>query len=82
LGTSETRGTDVTVQQAQAILDKAIRSELGRPPKPGEVAQLLAAQGLKPGDRWVGNGGLTGLLNAIRTQGQAGAAPQVFTGRG
>jgi hypothetical protein len=78
-GTAETRGTDVGVAQAQAILDKAIRAELGRAPNPGEIDALLRAQGLKPGDRWVGNAGLTGLLNALRSQ---RPSTQTFTGRG
>lgn len=75
--------TDVTVADAQNVLDRAIREQLRRAPMPGEIAQLLASQGLKPGDRWVGNAGLTGLLSNIRAQsaGQAAATPS-FTGRG
>lgn len=60
------RGQDVSVGQAQQILTQAIQSELGRPPNPGEIDAMLAGQGLKPGDRWVGNTGLTALLNSLR----------------
>lgn len=83
MGTSETRGTDYSVQQASSVLDRAIRSELGRAPNPGEIESLLRAQGLKPGDRWVGSAGLNGLLQGLRAQASAGqpAAPSL-TGRG
>lgn len=80
LGASETRSTDVTVQQAQQILDRAFRSELGRAPQPGEINQLLASQGLKPGDRWVGSGGLNGILNSLRSQAQAAPMQPSYTG--
>lgn len=84
LGTADTRSTDVSVQQAQQILDKAIRSELGRAPNPGEIDAMLKAQGLKPGDRWVGNAGLSGLINTLRAQAQQNAPlfEPSFTGRG
>lgn len=83
LGTADTRGTDVSVQQAQQILDKAIRMELGRAPNPGEIDAMLAGQGLKPGNRWVGSAGLNYILNTLREQGQGQQlfAPS-FTGRG
>jgi hypothetical protein len=81
LGAAETRGTDVSVAQAQQVLAKAIQTELGRPPNPGEIDQLLAAQGLKPGDRWVGNAGLTGLLSTIRQQASSMPQPS-YSGRG
>jgi hypothetical protein len=83
MGTAETRGTDVSVQQAQQILDRAIRSELGRTPNPGEIEAMLTGQGLKPGDRWVGSQGLNFVLNTLRSQGQGQElfAPS-FTGRG
>lgn len=82
LGTSETRATDVSVAQAQSVLARAIQAELGRQPNPGEIESLLAAQGLKPGDRWVGSAGLNGLLNSIRAQAAAGRQTPQFTGRG
>lgn len=64
---AKTAPTDVDVSTARNILTTAIQKELGRAPGPGEVDQLLAAQGLKPGDRWVGQGGLTGLINTIQS---------------
>jgi hypothetical protein len=83
LGTADSRGTDVSIQQAQQILDKAIRLELGRAPNPGEIEAMLTGQGLKPGDRWVGGQGLNFVLNTLRSQGQGQElfAPS-FTGRG
>jgi hypothetical protein len=77
-----TAPTDVPVAQAQSVLDRAIRQELGRAPQPGEIDALLRAQGLKPGDRWVGDAGLTGLLNHIRTQAIGATRTPSFTGRG
>lgn len=75
IGAAETRGTDVSVADAAMVLERAFRAELGRAPQPGEIEQLLAAQGLKPGDRWVGNAGLMSLLAHIRQQGGGGMQP-------
>lgn len=82
IGTASTRGTDVSVASATDILTKAIQENLGRNPNPGEIAAMLAGQGLKPGDQWVGQTGLMGVLSTITSQGHpAGAAPS-YTGRG
>ena len=79
IGRSQSAGTDVTVEAATQVLTQAITNELGRPPKPGEIAQMLASQGLKPGDRYVGQQGLSGLLASL--QGQGTMRPS-YTGMG
>lgn len=63
-----TAPSDVDVPTATNVLTQAIRQELGREPQPGEIARMLAMQGLKPGDQWVGEQGLTGLLATLRSQ--------------
>lgn len=73
--------TDFAVSDASTILDRAIRSELGRAPNPGEIQQLLVAQGWQPGDRWVGQAGLNALINGLRTQ-RTAAAGRDYTAHG
>ena len=82
IGTAETRATDRTVADATSVLTRAIQAELGRQPQPGEIEGMLRSQGLKPGDRWVGAGGLNGLLNALRAQAVARPQAPTYTGRG
>ena len=82
IGTSETRATDMSVADATTVLTRAIQAELGRQPQPGEIEAMLKSQGLKPGDRWVGAGGLNGLLMSLRAQAVARPQAPTYTGRG
>lgn len=63
-----TAATDLDVATAQQVLGQAIQDQLGRTPRPGEIEEMLVGQGLKPGDRWVGDAGMRALLAAIRQQ--------------
>jgi hypothetical protein len=66
---------DVDVATASNVLTSVIQNELGRQPNPGEIQQLLAGQGLKPGDRWVGEGGLMSVIAALKSQGGGSMQP-------
>lgn len=77
-----TAATDFSVSDASNVLTRAIQASLGRDPGPGEIAALLKAQGLKPGDRWVGESGLRSLLNQIQQSASAGGGVPSYTGRG
>lgn len=63
---AKTAMTDVTLEQAQQVLDQVYQSALGRHASPEEVQSQLAGQGWKPGDRWVGERGLLSVINEIQ----------------
>jgi len=65
---AKTAPSDVDVPTAVSVLTRVMQSELGRSPGPGEIEQMLAGQGLKPGDRWVGEQGLKSLIASLQTQ--------------
>ncbi len=80
IGTAATRATDYSVADATNAVTKAIQDEFGRQPQPGEIDKMLAGQGLKPGDHWVGSGGLNYILTTIRAQAAQGPAAPSYTG--
>lgn len=69
--------TDLSVQDARQAIAQAYQQANGRPPDPGYVEQALAGQGLKPGDRYVGQQGLGSVLQSIQgnAQREQAAAP-------
>ena len=69
--------SDYPVNEAKSVLDRAIRQQLGRPPNPGEIDDMLAGQGLKPGDRYVGQAGLLALLDSLGQQ-QSSMQPSYY----
>ena len=71
--------TDLTVQDARQAIARAYQDATGKPADPAYVEQAIRGQGWKPGDRYVGSGGLTSVIqsiqgNARREQGGAPAA--------
>lgn len=56
---------DYTIADARSAVSKAITTYQGRAATPQEVDQILGSQGWKPGDRWVGQGGLLSVLQVI-----------------
>lgn len=63
---ARTAMTDVSVDQARQILDQVYQEELGRSASKDEIDAQLAGQGLKPGDRWVGEAGLLAVIRGIQ----------------
>jgi hypothetical protein len=78
---AKTAPNDVDVQTAVQVLTQVIQQQQGRSPNPGEIEQMLAGQGLKPGDRWVGELGLRSLINTLMAQ-SSGMQPPSYTGHG
>lgn len=79
---AKTAPRDVDVATATNVLTRVIRDTQGRLPAPGEIEQMLAGQGLKPGDHWVGEGGLMGLIGQLQQQTpQSGMQPS-YVGHG
>jgi hypothetical protein len=73
---ASTAPTDYSVPDATKAITDAYTTYNGRPPAAGEVDQILAGQGLKPGDRYVGSGGLNSVLSQLQTNAKtAPAAP-------
>jgi hypothetical protein len=71
---ADTAPTDFSVADATEIIKSAYKDFNGRDATPEEVQAALAGQGLKPGDRWVGQSGIRGVLghiyqNAAQTEG-------------
>lgn len=73
---AESAKTDYSVNDARSALTEAFRTYNGHDPKPGEVDEMLRGQGLKPGDRYVGSGGLNSVINSLRSNAQAASASQ------
>lgn len=63
---------DYTIADARSAVSKAIQVYQGRAASPQEVEQILASQGWKPGDRWVGQSGLSSVLSYIASGAQHG----------
>ena len=57
--------TDFTTGGAADALRRGYEQALGRTPGDYEIESQLAGQGLKPGDRFVGQGGLQAILNSL-----------------
>lgn len=57
--------TDFNLNDAQQIVRDAYKDMFGREAKPGEVESALAGQGLKSGDRFVGEAGIQGVLGHL-----------------
>jgi hypothetical protein len=68
---AKTAMTDFSVNDAQSAVTNAYRQFLGRDPEAGAVQSQLAGQGLKAGHKWVGESGLTSVLNQIRNSAEA-----------
>lgn len=66
-----TARTDFGVRDAQDAVGKAYQQYLGRAASPDEIASHLRNQGLQGGDRWVGQQGLTSVLEAIKGSDEA-----------
>lgn len=66
-----TAATDLSVDQARQVLDTVYREVLGRQASPDEIDNALRGQGLKPGDRWVGESGLLSVINQIQQSAEA-----------
>lgn len=62
-----TAPTDYSVADATTAITNALTTYNGRPPAPGEVDAILAGQGLKPGDRYVGADNLNKVLSQLQT---------------
>lgn len=56
---------DYSVENATTALQRAYQQLLGRQASPEEIQAQLAGQGLKPGDRWVGQSGLNSVLQSL-----------------
>jgi hypothetical protein len=72
---ADTAPTDYTVPDATKAITDAYATYNGRPPAAGEVDQILAGQGLKPGDRFVGSGGLNSVLSTLQTNAKNAPPP-------
>lgn len=70
-----TAPTDYSVADATKAITDAYTTYNGRPPAPGEVQTILAGQGLKPGDRYVGSGGLQSVLSQLQTNAKNAPPP-------
>lgn len=70
---AETAPTDFLKTDAERAVQSAYREYLGRDASPQEIATHLRNQGLKPGDSYVGEAGLSAVLNAIRGSDEAKA---------
>jgi hypothetical protein len=64
-GRAATAQTDFTVADARDAIARAFTYYQGRQASPQEIDAVLAGQGLKPGDRYVGQGGLLNVLSVI-----------------
>lgn len=73
---AKTAMTDVSTQQATDAITRAYRDALGRDPEPGAIDTHLRNQGLEPGGQWVGEAGITDVLNSILTGDEAQAYQQ------
>jgi hypothetical protein len=67
---ASTAPTDFALEDAKHVLTQAYQQYFGRVPEPGVIERAIQGQGWQPGDRWVGEGGLSSILRAW--QGQAG----------
>lgn len=65
---AKTAKTDKSVADARRIVAEMFRREAGREATPEEIEMALQGQGLKPGDRWVGRGGLESIASSLRSQ--------------
>lgn len=63
--------SDFKKEDAADALTKGYQTYLGRDPEPGAVDGRLAGQGLKPGDRWVGEKNLFDQLSQIKNSEEA-----------
>lgn len=73
-GRASTAKTDFAVNDARDAITRAISYYQGRAASPQEVEQILKSQGWKPGDRWVGEAGLNGVLSQIAAPPQPAGA--------
>lgn len=73
-GAAETAPTDFYLADARGIIEEVIQTSQGRQPEPGEVDEYLRAQGLEPGDRWVGERGLQTILTTLQNTTDPAAA--------
>lgn len=64
-GRAPTANSDFSVSDARDAIARAFTYYQGRQASPQEIDALLASQGLKPGDRYVGEGGLLSVLSTI-----------------
>lgn len=62
---AKTAPTDFRVEDARTVLAQAYEKYQGRQAAPEEIERLIQSQGWQPGDRWVGQQGLMGLITAI-----------------
>lgn len=62
---ASTAPTDLSVGDATSALQQEYQHALGRQASPDEIQAQLAGQGLKAGDRWVGQNGLSSVLSSI-----------------
>ncbi len=62
---AESAPTDFAVNDARKIIQDSYRDMYGRDATPEEVNTMLQGQGLKPGDEWVGQAGLEGVLGHL-----------------
>jgi hypothetical protein len=63
---AKTAKTDFLPKDARQILQQVYRQELGRDATPQEIESTLAGQGLKAGDKGVGEAGMRSVIAAIR----------------
>jgi len=63
--------SDFSKEDAGNALSRAYEQYLGRPASPEEVQTRLTGQGLKPGDRWVGEKNLFAQLGDIKNSDEA-----------
>lgn len=66
-----TARTDFAAGDARNAVGQAYQQYLGRAASPAEIASHLRGQGLKAGDRWVGERGLRAVLEAIKGSDEA-----------
>lgn len=60
--------TDFTVQDAHKILSDAHTKIFGQPAQPQDIESAIVGQGWQPGDRWVGEQGLTSIIRTWQQQ--------------
>lgn len=65
---AKTAPTDFTVADAREILGKAYQAAFGHPASPQEIEAAIRGQGWEPGDRWVGEQGLNGVIRNWQAQ--------------
>jgi hypothetical protein len=65
---AKTAPTDFSVEDARTILSRAHQQYFGAPADPATIDAAIRGQGWQPGDRWVGESGLNGILQAWQQQ--------------